>query len=173
MNEDHVDVDPEERRPVDGVIDNWDAVISDMEATAEEYRAEGWEVLELHPGDVTALTGDHATVDRYGLDLVVPGDEAERVRELVEADDAAFDSCSVFRAVDVGVVFLVVVVEDAARDVAVVAPAYYDADDEQTQDMLEKAARNGRMQTHVRDLGNERVMTFTHDDPDLFFPPES
>lgn len=170
MNEDHVD--PEAQRPTEGVIDNWDAVISDMEATAAEYREEGWEVVELHPGDVTALTGDHETVDRYGLDLVVPGDEAERVRALVEADDAAFDSCSVFRAVDVGVVFLVIVVEDASRGVAVVTPAYYDSDDQQTQDMLEKAVRNGEMRTHVRDLGNERVMTFSHDDPDLFFPPE-
>lgn len=155
-----------------GVFDSWDAVVSDMEATAAEYREDGWTVVELHPGDVTTLTGNHERVDRYGFDLVVPADEAAAVHDLVEADDAAFDACSVYRAVRSGVVFLVVAVEDPAREVAVVYPAYYDSDDEQASEMLEVATRQGEMRAHVRDLGTERISTFTHDDPSLFFAPD-
>ncbi|NHN41579.1 hypothetical protein G9C85_08005 [Halorubellus sp. JP-L1] len=171
MNEDHVDVDPEAHLPPEGVLDHWDAVVSDMEATAAEYREDGWQVVELHPGDIGVLSGQHATVDRYGLDLVVPGERAREIQDLVEAPDAAFDACSVFRAVEAGIVFLVVVLEDADREIAVVSPAFYDSDDETAQDMIEAATREGEMRTHVRDLASEHVSTFTHDDPSLFFPP--
>jgi len=71
-----------------------------------------------------------------------------------------------------GIVFLVIAVEDSTREIAIVVPAYYDTDDSQTQDMLEAAVRNGEMRTHVRDLGEERVSTFAHDDPDLFTPSD-
>lgn len=155
-----------------GVIDSWEAVVSDMEATAAEYREDGWTVIELHPGDVATLTGNHERIDRYGLDLVVPSDEAETVYELVEAEDAAFDSCSLFKAVRAGIVFLVVAVEDETRGIAVLYPAYYDVDDEQTEEMLEVATSRGEMQTHVRNLGGERLSTFTHGDPSLFFPTD-
>ncbi|WP_323675310.1 hypothetical protein [Halorubellus sp. PRR65] len=171
MNEDHVDVDPEAHLPPEGVLDHWDAVVADMEATVEEYREDGWDVVEVFPGDIAPVSGQHATVDRFGLDLVVPGELARELSELVRAQDAAFDACSVFRAVEAGIVFLVVVVEDAGRDVAVIAPAFYDSDDEVAQDMIERATREGEMRTHVRDLASENVATFTHDDPSLFFPP--
>jgi hypothetical protein len=171
MNEDHVDVDPEEHLPPEGVLDHWDAVVADMEVTVEEYRDEGWDVIEIYPGDIAPVSGNHATVDRFGLDLVVPGEQARELSELVDAPDAGFDSCSVFRAVQTGVVFLVIVVEDADRDIAVVAPAYYDSDDEVAQDMIEAAVRAGEMQLHLRDLASEHVATFTSEDPSLFFPP--
>jgi hypothetical protein len=171
MNEDHVDVDPAEHLPPEGVLDYWDAVVADMEATVEEYREDGWDVVEVFPGDVTTLSGQHPTVDRYGLDLVVPGELASELHDHVEAPDAGFDSTSVFRAVATGIVFLVVVVEDSDRGIAVIAPAFYDSDDEVAGEMIERATREGEMHLHVRDLASEHVATFTHDDPSLFFPP--
>jgi hypothetical protein len=171
MNEDPVDVDPEAHMPPDGVLNHWDAVVEDMEATVEEYRENGWDVIDVFPGDVAPVSGTHATVDRYGLDLVVPGETAKELTELVEAPDASFDACSVFRAVQTGIVFLVIAVEDTERDIAVIAPAYYDSDDETAQEMMERALREGEMHTHFRDLAEENVATFTHDDPSLFFPP--
>lgn len=169
MNDDHVD--PEEHLPPEGVLDHWDAVVADMEATVEEYREDGWDVVEVFPGDITALSGQHAAVDRYGLDLVVPDELANELQELVETPDAGFDSTSVFRAVETGVVFLVIVVEDVDRGIAVIAPVFYDSDDETAGEMIERATREGEMHLHVRDLASEHVATFTHGDPALFFPP--
>jgi hypothetical protein len=170
MSEDRADrtPDPEEQGVPEGVFSHWEAVVEDMQATAEEYRADGWEVVELYPGDVTAMSGEAETVDEYGLDVVVPGEDARRVRRLVTAADAGFDSTSVFSAVAEGIVFLVVAVEDPDRGIVVLAPAYYDTDDPTTQDMLEAAVRNGEMLTHVRDLAGDAVSTFVHDDPELF-----
>ena len=174
MTEDRIDPapDPEEQLPPEGVLANWDTVVEDAAATADEYRDAGWEVLELHPGDVTPMSGEHENVDRYGLDLVVPAEDARRVHDLVTAADAGFDSTSVFSAVANGVVFLVVAVEDADRGVVIVAPAYYDTDDPTAREMLQVAARRGEMLTHVRDLADDVVSTFTHDDPELFAPSE-
>lgn len=173
MNEDRIgaDVDPEAQLPPEGVLGHWEAVVEDMAATAAEYRDEGWEVVELYPGDVMPLSGQQSNGDQYGIELVVPGEDARTVQNLVSAPDAAFDSCSVFRAVESGIVFLVVAVEDSDRGVAIVFPAYYDSDDVDAQEMLEAATRNGEMRTYVRDLAADAVSTFSHEDPELFYPP--
>lgn len=175
MNEDHIDanLDPEEQLPPEGVFSNWEAVVDDMQATAEEYREDGWEVVELLPGDVMPLTGEEPAIDRYGIEVIVPGEDSRDVHELVDDPAAGFDACSVFRAVDAGIVFLVVVIEDPDREMAIALPAYYDSDDPDAQDMIEMALRKGEMRTHVRDLAEAHVSTFTHEEPELFFPPES
>lgn len=144
----------------------WDDVVADMEATAAEYEADGWRTLQLHPGDVTTLapSGDD---DRFGLDVLVPGDEFEAVEELL-AGAVAFDSYEAFVATAGGLVLLVVAMEDATEEVAVLYPAYYDV--ESAQEMLAAAERAGEMRTQLRTLTNERI-EFTHDDPETFAPP--
>jgi len=173
MDKDHLDrtPDPAEQLPPEGVLGHWEAVIEDMATTAEEYREAGWKVLSLHPGDVAPVSGERSTIEGNGIELIVPGEDARRVRESVTAPDAAFDSCSVYRAVVEGIVFLVVAVEDPRREAVVLFPAYYDNDDPDTRDVFETAVRNGRIHTHVRDLSGETVSTFTHDEPELFTAP--
>ncbi|MFC6725160.1 hypothetical protein ACFQE1_12435 [Halobium palmae] len=52
-------MDPgDSQHPLSGALDAWERVVDDMEATAAEYREEGWETLELHPGDVTPIPHD-------------------------------------------------------------------------------------------------------------------
>jgi hypothetical protein len=163
--------DPAEQLPPEGVLGRWEAVIDDMAATAEEYREAGWEVVALHPGDVAPVSSEHSTVEQAGIELVVPGEDAREVRDLLDAPEAAFDSCSVYRAIAEGIVFLVVAVEDPEGKAAVVFPAYYDSDDPDTRDALEAAMRDGQLCTYVRDLSGETVSAFAHDDPGLFIPP--
>jgi len=55
-----------------GIREHWDDLVDDVAATAEGLREEGWDVLELHPGDVTVVTGA-----RSGFDVLVPDDEFE------------------------------------------------------------------------------------------------
>ncbi|WP_415381432.1 hypothetical protein [Halosimplex sp. TS25] len=143
------------------VREHWDDLIGDMEATAGEFEAADWDVLELHPGDVTAVTGE-----RWGFDVLVPDDEFERLREWVDA--GSFDEHDVYR-VESGIVFALVVLKDDTDERAVCCPLYYD--DAAVEGLGDIAEREGRIYTHVRNLAEEYV-TLTHEEPDLFFPDD-
>jgi len=145
----------------------WDEVVDDMEATAAEYRENGWEPIEVHPGDITPLPPDN---DRFGLDVLVPDDEFETVSAAVEADDAAFDSVEVFRASTRGTVFLVVAVEDEATGRVVLVPAFYVV--REASDTLEGTRRRGELPIHLRPLSNDEVVTFDPSDPTPLLPPD-
>ena len=149
-----------EHNPFDRVVEPWEAVMGDMEATAAEYREAGWETLELHPGDVTVLDGE-----RYGLDVLVPGDEYERLADVAEA--GTFDSYEVYRASESGIVFALAVLEDPASEQAVCCPVYYERSN--ADEMARRAHEEGRMYTHIRPLADDEAVTFAYEDPDLFF----
>lgn len=144
----------------------WDDVVADMEATAAEYEDDGWETLQLHPGDVTTRVPDDED-DPFGLDVLVPNDEFDAVEDLL-AGDVAFDSYEAFVALGDGLVLLVVAMEDEDAEVAVLYPAYYDV--QNSEEMLAAARDAGEMRTYVRTLTNERI-EFTHEDPETFAPP--
>ena len=135
-----------------------------MHATAEEYADANWGTVQLHPGDVTVLAGDTAD-GRAGFDVLVPGEEFERLTDAVA--DWTFDSYDVSRTTEGGAVFLLDVFTDADEDVAVFVPAYYEMTDAKT---LRSTAADGTVTTYVRRLRNDRRVEFDHDDPDLFLP---
>ncbi|WP_435061995.1 DUF7529 family protein [Halobaculum sp. EA56] len=159
--------------PLAGYTEFWDDVMADMEATAEEYREAGWEVTELHPGDVTPLpnvgtVGAGVEVDRLGFDVLLPGDEFETVRALVEESEAAFDGYDAYRAQESDVVFLVVAMKAESAGRAVVFPLYYA--EGQADPMLEGAAEAGELRTYLRPLDDSERVVFTQRDPDALFP---
>jgi len=144
------------------IREHWDDLVADMAATASEFREAGWEVLELHPGDVTVVTEPNR-----GFDVLVPDDEFERLREWVDADD--FPDHDVYRA-EAGITFLLLVAKDESAERAVCCPLYYD---EQGGELLQQLAReDGSLWTHVRRLSEEFVH-LRHDDPEPFLPAES
>lgn len=149
--------------PLAQVSNHWDDVLADAEATAAEYRADGWEVLELVPGDVTVLTGERGI--RRGFDVVVPGDDAARLESLLA--DRAVDSVDAFRRVTGGMVFLLVAVE-AADDLAVLLPLYYAAS---AADDLRRIGRSGGLKLFVRSLDSSSVVSVTVADPAPLLPP--
>jgi len=153
---------------VSRVLGVWDDVLADMEATAEEYREEGWDVLAIHPGDVAAPDGKQG--GRWGIDVLVPDDEFEELEHLIQVEEFTFDESEVYQATASGLVLLVVGILDHDTEVAILFPAYYDVNQGRT--MLERAVKEGKMPTHLRPLDVENVVTFTHDDPSLFTPPE-
>jgi len=141
------------------IREHWSDLIGDLEATAAEYRERGWEVLELHPGDVTVVDADVR-----GFDVLVPDDEFETLESWVA--DGRFDEHDVYLATR-AIVFVLVVLRDEATERAVCCPLYYGpADIETLHDVLEA---EGRLMTHVRSLDNEYV-TVVHEDPAVFFP---
>lgn len=140
----------------------WEAVVADMEATASEYREAGWDALALRPGDVTALDGP----DRYGFDVLVPDDEYDRLEGFVA--DAEFDAYEVFRAADAGRVFALAAVTATGAERAVLYPVFFDPTE--TDDLRAHASAAGEIDTRVRPLADDRGVTFTCEEPSLFFP---
>lgn len=151
-------MDPES--PPQVVTERWEELLEDADGIAGEYAEDGWESLLVHPGDVTPRTGDP-----YGLDVLAPGDEYEALEALV--DDVSFDTSHVYRMEEGGVRFLIVAVEASDDEVAVVVPAYLAMTDE--EELRSTATEAGVMYTHVRPLSDDARVTFTHEDPDLFF----
>lgn len=157
--------------PLDGVMDLWEDVIDDMEATAEEYREKGWETYELHPGDVVPLPHNEAQTSessdtRVGLDVVVPGDEFAAIEPLVE--DGQFNSYEAFRAEAGGVVFLVIAMQDEEAKRAVLIPCYYRIDS--AREMLMRAERRNEMRTWVRPLDQTKQVVFGQNAPQALLP---
>lgn len=165
--DDSAPTDPRDAANVQA-MENWDRVVADLEATAAEYEAEGWEALQLHPGDVVALSGEYG--DRVGLDVLVPDDEYRELEGLLE-DGVSFDAYQVFKAGSAGMVYLVVAMEDSDAEVAVLYPAYYRPADPDTQKLLDRAHDEGELRSYVRRLSGEYVV-LNHDQPELFAPPE-
>jgi len=144
----------------DAVAERWETVLEDADATAAEYEEDGWETLLLHPGDVTPLTAES-----FGLDVLLPGNEYEALTEAVE--DATVDSFQVFRAVEEGTYYYVVAFEATEADLAVVCPLFVPGP---AADRIEAQAREaGRLPIHARPLSDDSRVTFTSEDPELFF----
>ncbi|MXR40169.1 hypothetical protein GRX01_02195 [Halobaculum sp. WSA2] len=167
--------------PLAGYTEFWDDVMADMEATAEEYREAGWDVLELHPGDVTPLPnvstdGTGIEVDRTGFDVLLPGDEFSAAQELVEeltgtdGTAAAFDEYDAYRAQQSEVVFLVVVMKAEAAGEAVAFPLYYA--ERQAEPMLERAEAAGELRAYLRPLDDSERVVFSLSDPGTLYPED-
>lgn len=144
--------------PIESVPEQWGAVIDDMEATADDYRSGDWTVVELHPGDVTVLTGE-----QHGFDVLVPDNEFDQLQAAVSG--AAFDTTELYRADDGGITFVLTVTLDTEQEVAVCCPLYYD---HQTATELSTQADSG-LTAEIRTLADDQTITVDYDDPAPFF----
>ncbi|WP_224267807.1 DUF7529 family protein [Haloprofundus salinisoli] len=170
--------------PLMGKEAAWEAVVADMEATAEAYREGGWETVELHPGDVLPLSGvdigvdvgdepggdatdaSEERADWSGLDVLLPGNEFSAVEAVVEA--STFDESEVLRTREDGVVLAVVVMKASAEKQAVFVPLYYDIAD--IAGVANAARSAGRLELALRPLSNDQRVLFALDDPELVLP---
>ncbi|WP_224448418.1 DUF7529 family protein [Haloprofundus salilacus] len=173
--------------PLAGKETAWEAVVADMEATAEAYRDEGWETTELHPGDVIPLNGvniglgasdddrdddssggdgDDGDDGWSGLDVLLPGNEFTAVEAVVEA--ATFDESEVLRTREDGVVLAVLVMKASADRQVVLVPLYYDIAD--IAGVANAARSAGRLEVALRPLSNDQRVLFALDDPELVLP---
>jgi hypothetical protein len=144
----------------------WDQLEDDAAATAAEYEQQGWDALCLHTADVTPLDGEHG--DRVGLSVLVPDDEFETLQARLSPGDVESE---VYRTTALGYVALLVVLEDPAREFAVVFPAYYGESAESAERLFELARDRGEIDIFLRNLAMDRV-TVTLSDPELLAPPE-
>jgi len=143
--------------------DGWQTVLDEQAATAESYREEGWETLQLHPGDSVFVDSEART----GLDVLLPGPEYEDLEALTDAH--TFREVEVFRASEGSTVYLLIVERAPAENVAVLIPAYYDRS--QAGETLQAVRTAGEIRLFCRRLNDEYV-EFRHDDPAPFLPAE-
>lgn len=146
--------------------ERWKDVLADAAAIADEYRSEGWEVLEVQPGSVSPAEKD----ERFGLSVLLPGNEYEAVEKLIEDDEIEFDGAEVYANEIGNTVYAMVVERDTATETAVVIPMAYSISD--LQRVFERALETGHLELHLRPLTIEDWVTFVHDEPTLFFDPE-
>lgn len=151
-------------RKVGQAAAHWSDLQADIDDIAAEYRDDGWETLVLHPGDVSVRPEDDET---HGFSLVVPQSELQTLKSWTQESSAAFDSFKAFRSTQDNLVFLAVVMEDAATGRAVLFPLYYDP---KTDEHLERQAMTaGHLYTYVSGLAGDEAISFRHDNPKLFF----
>jgi hypothetical protein len=147
------------RGPPEAVSENWEALMADTEATAEQFREEGYEVVVIHSGDVLPLAEERA------LDVLAPGDEYDRLEEVMA--DADITESTVYGADEDGVRFRLLVFEDPDERVAVCCPVFFH--ESVQRDLGDRAREMGGLFVQVRPLSDETRVVFTLEDLDPLF----
>lgn len=138
---------------------SWQSLMDDLHATAEEYRDRGYEVVEIHTGDVTPLP------DKAAFDVLAPGDEFEALQSVM--DEFELHEYSVYKA-DVGSTrFVLVVAEDGEHKVAVCCPLFIHGPGGDAVGTRAKQA--GFLQIQIRPLSDDNHVVFNFEDPALLF----
>jgi len=102
------------------VMGVWDEVLEDMEYTAEEYRDNGWSVIDLAPGDVTLTTSSE-----YDIDVLIPDNEFEEVLEILDRDGFQPTETDKYSAVANGLIIHQLVLKDPESKMAITFPIYF------------------------------------------------
>ncbi|MFB9823360.1 DUF7529 family protein [Halobaculum roseum] len=142
----------------------WDEMTDEIERLTQEYDAEGWETLVLHPGDVVPQPAEDDSNPAFRL--TVPDSELDALSEFVGEDDSEFDEYETHQAAADEVNLFLIILKSTTFERAVFYPVYYDpavdiqfVDDVQDSDVLH---------TTVTDLNKSREFVFFHDTPELF-----
>jgi hypothetical protein len=145
----------------------WSATLEDMDATADELEAEGWDTIRIPAGDTGAFgTDDEADDDTFGLMYVIPGDRADAVEAAVEG--GSFPKFEVYRAEQNGLVYLVTVLLDPDTETAILVAGQFEL--RKAVGCARAAVEHDEMWTHLRRLDGTPVASFHHEDYEKFFP---
>lgn len=145
--------------------DEWSDIVDEQAARADRYRDDGWEVVELHPGDVSVRTPSDGDDPPVGFDVVVPGSEFETLRDVIEG--ITFDSYELFGDVESSMAVVLVEMKSTDGGVIVLYPLYYSK--RNLEEVRDSAISTGVVHTTVRPLDQRAVVTFSHRRPELFF----
>jgi len=168
--EDLEDVVEQETAFADVYSNAWSETLDDAQRMAEGREAEGWETLVLPAGDTAPEPPGDGPEGRYGLVYVVPGNRGETFTEMHTY--ASFPAYDVFRATVHGQVFIVTELLDPDQEVAVYVAGNYEL--RVADRLVQTAAEEGRMYTHLQKLDGTVLGSFEHEDWRKFFPnPDS
>lgn len=134
------------------VLSRWEEFMADQTATAEEFREDGFEVLEFHPGQVLAKPSEGI------IDILAPSNEFRPLREQVEAGFTV-DEYAFYAAEEGSVRFVLVVALDRDREVAVSCPVYLTLED--VVELSPVADEQGGLDLAIRPLSPENRVLLT------------
>ncbi|SEH16954.1 hypothetical protein SAMN04487967_2883 [Natronorubrum sediminis] len=161
----------------------WEVLLEDARAIAEEYQANGWETIVLEPEEITPV----AREERTGFDVAVSADEYNLLEDVIERGDVTVTAAEVYYRPppDESAQRLALAIErDDEHETAVVVPLAYEITD--AQHVFETALVQEELLVHVLSEGEstdvdasaaaergpnhetERWISFSHDDPSLF-----
>lgn len=146
----------------------WQRTLEDMEATAEEREADGWETLTVAAGDTAPEYPDAGDSDRFGLVHVVPGNKADEIAAFVES--GSFPRYDVYRADVQNRVFLVTELLDPETERSILVAATYERPE--AMELIGTARERDEMYTHLQRLDGTPIATFEHSDVEKFFPTD-
>jgi len=153
----------------DALADRLGEVLADIQRMAVEHRDDGRETVVVPASDAGVLEGTP-----FGLEVVTPAERFEALEDIVDA--ATLDRSHVYRTEADDARLVVVLLEgrlpaaadgsDAPDDLSVFVPGVVPLP---AESLAARARQAGVMYTHVRPPSDESRVTFTHDDPELFF----
>lgn len=150
----------EVRADNDSIPESWERVVSDLETMADEYGDAGWEVYEIHPGDVSFRVEE----GRPKMKVLVADNEFPDVEG---TGDIGYDSYEVHRAVDGGIAYLIVTIKNPAEESVVLVPAHYSIDED--MDVRRRAIQNGTVTLVLHRLDERSPLEFECESPSLLF----
>lgn len=171
MNGDE-DIDPTEMlgdqltASADALKEAWGNTLSEMDALAEEYAADGWETTTVPAGHTAPESRRGGDTDRWGFVFTVPGNYADAVEETV--GDREFPEYDVYRNEVAQRVFLVVVYLDPETDTALLVAGNYQ--ESFAGRLRELTVEEEHVYSYIQTLDNTHLAVFRHGDPGKFFP---
>ncbi|WP_332899282.1 MULTISPECIES: DUF7529 family protein [unclassified Haladaptatus] len=139
------------------VTEYWDTLISDMEATAKQYRDSGWSVVTVNPGQV------FPDMELPGFDILVADDEYLEAVKFTE--DNTVEESEVYRA-EADAVFFLAVLRDASHKKALLVPGYYPH--EKGTQLRERI--DSSLTLNLNRLQRDVAVSVELHDPEAFFP---
>ena len=149
-------------------MNGWQRTIEELQTLESTLQSEGWETVATQAGDASFVPIGAGDDDWFGLSLIVPGDDADRIERIVE--HATLDEYDVFRRVTDGRTYFVIRYADTDAGIAVLVAATYDRHDAVARTVADSAADRGTLHTRIRRLDSTPVAEFTHEDHEPFFP---
>jgi hypothetical protein len=146
--------------------DAWERTLEDAQSLAENRaEEEGWDTLVIPAGDTAPETKEAGKFGRFGLTHVIPSNFADDMAELTDGDFSGYDA---YRAESDGRVFLVTELLSPEEEVAIYVVGTYEL--QNAGDLIQEAAENGVMYTHLQRLDGTHVTSVAHEKPEKFFP---
>lgn len=147
--------------------DAWQETLDDLEALAEEHRAEGRDVTAIAAVDAGPIGRDTNDPDgEYGLEFVIADNHVDEFVEAFEAGD--YPEYDIYRGEVAADAFVVLELDDPDAERTILLAGAYPLRDET---MCAFAARDeGEMYSFVRSLDGTRHGAFRHEGYRKFFP---
>lgn len=155
------------KRSQGGLKQAWQDTLDDMEALAEERRADGYEVTAIAAADAGPI-GRDTTADEgeFGMEYVIPDNYVDDFVAAFEAGD--YPEYDVFRAEYESEAFIVEELRDPDAEHVILLAGGYPLRDVTT--CAYAARKEDQMYTFVRTLDGTRHGAFRHEGYRKFFP---